>query len=109
MTERSQLDERILILAPVDRDGPGMATLLIVRGFAATVCQSSAELRECIGKGAGALLLTEEALELAQLPELIDRLQTQPFWSELPLIILTHGASPAWHACLIRLPRQRAE
>lgn len=68
-----------------------MAALLVDRGFAATVCESAAELRAGIGQGAGMLLLTEEALELAQLPELLDRLQDQPSWSELPLIMLTHG------------------
>ncbi len=91
MVENSQLDERILILAPVGRDGPAMEALLIDRGFEAVVCGSSVELREQISEGAGALLLTEEALELAQLSELLDRLQNQPFWSELPVIILTHG------------------
>jgi signal transduction histidine kinase len=91
MMETSQVDERILILAPVGRDGPAMAALLTDRGFAATVCASSAELRALIAQGAGAVLLTEEALELAQLPELLVRLESQPSWSELPLIILTHG------------------
>lgn len=87
----SELDERILILAPVGQDGPAMATLLIGRGFGATVCASSAELRARMREGTGAVVLTEEALELAQLPELLDRLRSQPSWSELPLIILTHG------------------
>lgn len=87
----SEFDERILILAPVGRDGPAMATLLIERGFTAIVCESSSELRTRMSQGAGALLLTEEALELAQLPELLTRLRNQPSWSELPLIILTHG------------------
>ena len=91
MMEISQLDERILILAPVGRDGPAMASLLVDHGFAAVICESAAELRERISEGAGVLLLTEEALELAQLPEVLEQLQTQPFWSELPLIILTHG------------------
>lgn len=91
MTETSQFDERILILAPVGRDGPAMATLLVDHGFSASVCQSASELRERMSEGAGALLLTEEALEVAQLPELLGHLQAQPSWSELPLIILTHG------------------
>ena len=89
-----QMDERVLILAPVGRDGPAMAALLIERGFATVVCEGSAELRERMKEGAGALLLTEEALELAQLPELMERLQAQPSWSELPLIILTQGGEP---------------
>jgi signal transduction histidine kinase len=41
--------------------------------------------------GADALVLTEEALELANISELLKELRTQPAWSELPLIILTTG------------------
>lgn len=84
-------DERVLILAPVGRDGPAIGTLLTEHGFSSTVCESAAELRACMVDGAGALLLTEEALELAQLPELLERLRSQPSWSELPIILLTHG------------------
>src|SRR5204863_5904205 len=40
---------------------------------------------------AGALLLTEEALESAQGSLLLGVLKAQPAWSELPLIILTSG------------------
>lgn len=91
MIESRQFDERVLILAPVGRDGPAMADLLTGRGFTAEVCGSSAELGIRMTEGAGALLLTEEALELAALPDLLRRLETQPSWSELPLIILTYG------------------
>ena len=87
----SELEERILILAPVGRDGPAMAALLANHSFNAIVCESLAELRARTREGSGALLLTEEALELGQLPEFLSGLQTQPSWSELPLIILTHG------------------
>ncbi len=89
--ESSRFDERVLILAPVGRDAPAMATLLMEHGFTPDICGSATELRERIREGAGAVLLTEEALELAQIPELLDRLRSQPFWSELPVIILTHG------------------
>ena len=54
-----EFDECILILAPVGRDGPAMASLLMERGFTVTVCQSSAELRMRLRAGAGTLLLTE--------------------------------------------------
>jgi signal transduction histidine kinase len=47
----------------------------------------SREIRD----SAGALLLTEEALEPAQCSLLLDVLKAQPPWSELPLIILTSG------------------
>jgi len=94
MMPSSQLEERILILAPVGRDGPAMAALLTECGFTAAICESSVELSARTSEGAGALLLTEEALELAQLPEFLAGLQTQPSWSELPVIILTHGGEP---------------
>ena len=41
--------------------------------------------------GAGALLLTEEALESPLRSNLLDVLEAQPPWSELPLVILTSG------------------
>jgi signal transduction histidine kinase len=41
--------------------------------------------------GAEAIVLTEEALEHANISELLKELRTQPAWSELPLIILTTG------------------
>lgn len=91
MTAANPFDERILILAPVARDGPAIETLLVDHGFAAKLCGSMAELCSMIGDGAGTLLMTEEALELVHLPELLDRLKSQPSWSELPLILLTHG------------------
>ncbi len=79
------------MLAPVGGDGPAMVTLLRERGFAAEVCQSLTEVCAQIAAGAGALLLTEEALAVAQTPGLFAQLKAQPPWSELPVIILTHG------------------
>src|SRR5207244_104533 len=50
-----------------------------------------AECARHIADGTGALLLTEEALRLPSISELLDTLRAQPPWSELPLIILTSG------------------
>ena len=91
MMESNHLDERILILAPVGRDGPAMATLLTDHGLKTTICQSATELHLQMRRGSGAVVLTDEALERAQFSEFLDQLQSQPSWSELPLIILTHG------------------
>jgi FixJ family two-component response regulator len=81
----------VLVVAPVAGDGPAVASLLNERGLVAEVYQSLTEVCAQVAAGAGALLLTEEALELAQTPELLDQLKAQPPWSELPVIILTHG------------------
>ncbi len=71
-----------------------MAGLLAEYGFEAQICDSPAECRAQMSVGAGALLLTEEALELPGESNLLDELKPQPAWSELPLIILTIGGEP---------------
>ncbi len=83
--------ERVLVLTPLGGDGPAVATLLREYGVAAKICQNLAEVCAEIATGAGALLLSEEALELAQTPDFFNQLKAQPPWSEMPLIILTHG------------------
>jgi signal transduction histidine kinase/ActR/RegA family two-component response regulator len=87
---KSEPDERVVIIAPLGQDAAAMAALLEGGGFHAEV---SSGLIECCEKlsNAGALLLTEEALELPQVSGLLEALKAQPAWSELPLIILTSG------------------
>jgi signal transduction histidine kinase len=68
-----------------------MIELLDRHGFEAHICGSLAECSTHIKFGAGALVLTEEALELGSTSELFEALTAQPPWSELPLIILTTG------------------
>jgi signal transduction histidine kinase len=89
--EKNNSKERVLIIAPVGRDAQVMAELLGGHGFEAQICGSLAECAAHIQSGAGALMLTEEALELGSLSHLFEALAAQPSWSELPLIILTAG------------------
>jgi signal transduction histidine kinase len=89
--EKNNSKDRVLIIAPVGRDAQGMAELLVGHGFKAQICDSLAECAEHIQFGAGALILTEEALELGSISHLFEALAAQPSWSELPLIILTTG------------------
>src|SRR5947207_1315090 len=88
---RIHKNERVIIIAPVGQDAAAMATLLDTQGFETQICNGSAEYSRQIADCAGALLLTEEALESAQSSLLLDVLKAQPPWSELPLIILTSG------------------
>lgn len=83
--------ERVLVLAPAAGDGPAVGSFLNERGFVATVCQDLTEMCAHLAAGAGALLLAEEALELAHTPDLLNQLKAQPPWSEIPVIILTRG------------------
>src|SRR5215831_9072014 len=112
-------DERVVIIAPVGQDAAAMQALLDGEGFQAEV---SSSLIECCEKvsNAGALLLTEEALELPQVSDLMEALKAQPAWSELPIIILTSGgesrltkllelvAAAAGNVTLLERPMSRA-
>jgi signal transduction histidine kinase len=88
---RMHKNERVIIIAPVGQDAAAMATLLDAQGFETQICNGSAEYSRQITDSAGALLVTEEALESGQGSLLFDILKAQPPWSELPLIILTSG------------------
>src|SRR5947207_3009041 len=88
---RRREGECVFIIAPVGQDAATMAALLDAEGFETQICRRLDEYSGRITDGAGALLLTEEALESAQGSLLLDLLKAQPPWSELPLIILTSG------------------
>ena len=88
---RNDLQDRVLIMAPVGQDATAMASLLNEHSFAAKICDSPDECARQIDLGAGALLLTEETLEHPNISALLEALHAQPAWSELPLILLTSG------------------
>ena len=90
-TPRMQKNERVLVIAPIGQDAAAMATLLDAQGFETQVCHGLDGYSRQMIDSAGALLLTEEALESPQGSLLLDLLKGQPPWSELPLIILTSG------------------
>src|SRR6266480_2216538 len=90
-TSRMHKNERVIIVAPVGQDAAAMAALLDAKGFETQICHGLDEYSRQITDSAGALLLTEEALESAQGSLLLEVLRAQQPWSELPLIILTSG------------------
>ncbi len=84
-------DERVIIIAPVGQDASAMSDLLYAEGFETHVCYIAEECSREIIAGVGVFLLTEEALELPGIADVLEMLKAQPAWSELPLIILTSG------------------
>src|SRR5215208_3025407 len=60
-------------------------------------CRNGAALCKELERGAGALILTEEMIESAEIKHLIDHLRQQPPWSDLPILLLSSGgaSSPA--------------
>ena len=89
------LDQRVLVLAPKGRDAAVIAQTLDRRQVAA--CADIVELSERVGEGAGAVIITEEALVGQSLESLAARLAEQSPWSDLPVIVLAAqrtGARP---------------
>jgi PAS domain S-box-containing protein len=84
-------DECVIIVAPVGQDAAAIASVLNKEGLETQVCGTPAEARQRLIAGAAVLILTEEALELPQISDLMDDLRSQDPWSELPVIILTSG------------------
>lgn len=86
----TKTEERVIIIAPVGQDAAAIAEMLGGQGYQTEVAMSLAEIGEKLAD-AGALLLTDEALEIPRISELLETLKAQPPWSELPLIMLTTG------------------
>jgi len=90
MTTASQaFDNRVLLLTPTRRDAETSRELFAARGIASQVCASLDELCAEAERGAGALLVTQEAIFSSRSQCLHQLIRSQPPWSDLPLIVLT--------------------
>jgi signal transduction histidine kinase len=80
---------RVLVFAPIGRDGPASAELLRRAGLRSVACGSLAELLSQIKTGAAAVFVAEEGLFGKDLAGLFGWVSGQPAWSDLPFIVLT--------------------
>ena len=90
-------EDRILVLAPTAADAGFSRKLLAEAGMECEIFAKLSDLCRAIGEGAGAVLLTEEALAASESNSLVETLRRQPEWSELPVIVLSRSGadSPA--------------
>ncbi|MGX9856101.1 ATP-binding protein [Limimaricola variabilis] len=86
---------RALILAPGGRDARLASALLAEIGQPSIICDDMPSFVTALGEGTAFCLLTEEAVQHADLAALATAVEAQPSWSALPFIILTrHGGGP---------------
>jgi signal transduction histidine kinase/ActR/RegA family two-component response regulator len=85
--------DRILILAPTGRDAELARAALGSAGIQAEITPDVGALCEEIERGAGAALITEEALDLHAMRCLHKVLAAQPAWSDFPLLVFTSRPS----------------
>ncbi|HEU4477465.1 MAG TPA: ATP-binding protein [Pyrinomonadaceae bacterium] len=88
---QGEQDRRILILAPTGRDSQLTAQVFNDYSFVTAVCNGPEQLCQQLEAGAGVLFLTGEALTPGTMQCLIEALEHQPTWSDIPILILTSG------------------
>jgi signal transduction histidine kinase/CheY-like chemotaxis protein len=112
MATSDQDSARVLVLAPIGRDGPVSADLLCRFGLCAEVCRDLTGLLTKIEAGAAAAFIAEEGLFGKDMSGLFDWVKRQPPWSDLPFIVLTshlgQAAVTLWRQKLVETLRNVA-
>ncbi|MFP5374122.1 MAG: hybrid sensor histidine kinase/response regulator, partial [Gammaproteobacteria bacterium] len=86
--------QRILLLLSTPRDADLTGELLGRNGIASHLCADAAELHREIGRGAGAVMVSEESLAQDGAHAVLMRaLEEQPRWSDLPVLIMTRSGA----------------
>ena len=80
---------RVLVVAPTGRDSLMICNLLAGSGVSCASCKTSEMARTELKAGAGAVIMAEEILTLAEIAAWAAQIAEQPSWSDLPLLLLT--------------------
>src|SRR5829696_7535887 len=79
----------VAVLAPSGRDGRLAEQVLGKWGLTAAAHADMAALCAAVRRGVGAVLLAEEALRPSDRGLLLAALESQPAWSDVPIVVLT--------------------
>jgi signal transduction histidine kinase len=93
---------RVLLLMPTESDVRRCRALLEGEGIVVHPCADLGEICAGIEQGAGAAILTEEALLRDREGRLADALNHQPPWSDFPLVVLTREGGGDGGVCGVR-------
>jgi signal transduction histidine kinase len=86
-TGASATDLRVLVFAPIGRDGALTVEILERAGQPCHLCRSVLDMCEAMRSGAGVILMTEEALSDAHIDALAATLADQPAWSDISVLL----------------------
>jgi signal transduction histidine kinase len=89
-SKRSAHEMRLLMIPPTRRDAEAMQKVLGAAGINCTTCPTVGVLCDEMKHGVGAIIVPEESLTTDAEP-LLDLVQSQPVWSDLPVIILSRS------------------
>jgi hypothetical protein len=93
MTTLLHSDYHVLVLAPFGKDGALVREVLLRSGIPVNVVTDAAAIARCVGGGAGAAIVAEEALDEEAIECLGRSVAAQPAWSDFPIIVLTGGGA----------------
>jgi PAS domain S-box-containing protein len=104
MTRAGAQSLRALVLAPSGRDAPLAASLLKESAVHTDICADLLSLTTELKRGAGVAIIADEAVHTADLLPLVRFLESQPSWSDIPIVLLTHrGGGPERNPAALRL------
>jgi signal transduction histidine kinase len=98
------VETRVLVTAPLGRDAKLVQQTLESADIPCQVCANLIDLRSEIVAGAGAVVLTEEALDRNGVEEVAEVVRGQLPWSQLPFLLLP-AASARTEAVSARIAR----
>ncbi len=96
----------VAVLLPVGRDAELVCERLNAKGIAAVACGDLEELLRAMGPDCGGVVVGEEALTGGGTRRLTERLDEQPAWSSLPVLMLA-GRGPHETQTMQRLSARR--
>ena len=85
--------ERVLVLAPTPADAALSRAILDEAGLFCEMCVDPGQLSRALRVGAGAALLTDEVHRSRGAAELIAAVQSQPPWSDIPILLLSSAGA----------------
>ena len=91
MAAASADELRVLVCAPIGRDSTLTAALLHRAGIACHPCGSLTEVCDRLAEGAGAVMITEEALLEPAVDAFAAVLEAQPAWSDISVLLFAGG------------------
>jgi signal transduction histidine kinase len=81
------------VLAPFGKDAALICEVLNHSGIPVAIVENAADIAHSIGRGAGAAVVAEEALNDEVIELLSNSVAGQPTWSDFPIIVLTGGGA----------------
>ncbi|SNT37368.1 His Kinase A (phospho-acceptor) domain-containing protein [Noviherbaspirillum humi] len=85
----SFVERRVLVYTPTGKDGMLIAKLLERADIERQVCRAASEVIEELERGAGCILIADDALTKEFMKAVTPLLKEQPTWSDLPILVLS--------------------